>query len=763
MLKELMRTKHQIGCLPRIFRASLLFLLGIYLCIPPLPSGAADNPAGQRPVELILVCEDQPWFLLAAAPLAATLREQGRVPILLTVSSEAHAGHQRLLDRLLPLCNSCTVIAKRRHIDSPGLGFGNTKANFIVARDSPTATLLLARQYWRQTDAVVLGNTAAPELAILAAALAAHRKIPFLAYDTDAELAELAVHLQEMGVVKVTVPAGSPGVDLLRDQCEVVELDADALVDRTVGLIGVKNIRNIILTRAPSPFAGASSWIAPYLSVMRRAPVEVSASEAASEAEAQFTALVDRHDLRPATVTILADYESIGTVPVADAASLGDYEVDVEPCSRPEDNEAAAYGVGRIPFRRLADASLMIAGGLARETIVRENPPHVLMIANPSADYGALPLAELVSRATAEEFKNFGWHVSEHYGKAANSPDIINAAGNSHLIIYEGHISDQYLIQEPYDIYEEFDGNDTWDHSAPEDMSVRMNVYEPSGYADGSEMHDATDYEASLYESDSAVAADQEGFYAHEMESFLPSGSVECLQALPLVILQSCHSLEQPTLDHLLELGGAGMVGSVTSIHSASGSAFVKAFCDGMLYRCDTVGEALRDARNYFLCLAQLKQQRGHQETAKVYRAALTFRFWGDPEMRLFSSVAKPRRRGISAAMTDPTTVRISTPKYRLPESRNERYFARLFPGSQLAGIVKRLTNEPIRRLTPLYFFRLPLPGGSGVQAHRRLERDGEDANRMVYLTDPLGRFIYVLYFPEKEAKSDAFTLQFIE
>lgn len=758
-----MRAIHRTWCSAPTMRVLLIRSLAACLLLPVPQGHAAQRLHRSAPLDLIVVCEDEPWLLLAAAPLAATFREQGGVPILLAVSSESHPGQQRLLDRLLPLCNSCTVVAKPGHIDSPGLGFGNVKANFIVARDAPAAALLLARQYWKQTDAVVLGHTGAPGLAILAAALAAHWRIPFLAYDTDADLAGLAVHLQEMGVVKVTVPAGSPELDALRNLYEVVELNADSLVDQTVELIGVKNIRNIILTRAPSPFAGASSWIAPYLSVMRRAPIGVSVSEAASDAETQAAALVDRHRLCPATVTILADYESIGTLPVTDAASLGDYEVEVEPCSRPRDAGAAPYGVGRIPFGRLTDASLMIAGGIARETIVRENPPRVLMIANPSAAYGALPLAELVSRATAEEFKNFGWHVSEHYGKPANSPDIVNAAVHAQLIIYEGHISDQYLIQEPYDIHEEFDGNDTWDYTVPEDMSVRMDVYEPSGYVDESEMQDVTDYEASLYESDSAVTAGQDDSYAYETESFLPSASVECLQALPLVILQSCHSLEQPTLDHLLELGGIGMVGSATSIHSASGSAFVKACCDGMLYRCDTVGEALRDARNYFLCLAKLKQQRGHQETAKVYRAALTFRLWGDPEMRLFSCVATPRRRGISAAMTGPTSVQISTPKYRLPESRNERYFARLFPGSQLAGIVKRLTNEPIRRLTPLYFFRLPLPGGSEVQPYRRLERDGEDANRTVYLTDPLGRFIYVLYFPEKETKSDAFTLQFIE
>ena len=94
---------------------------------------------------------------------------------------------------------------------------------------------------------------------------------------------------------------------------------------------------------------------------------------------------------------------------------------------------------------------------------------------------------------------------------------------------------------------------------------------------------------------------------------------------MPLVILQSCHSLEEPVTQQFLQLGGVGLIGSVTNIHSASNSTFIKALCDSMLYQGAPTGEALRDARNYYLCWRDLKAKRGHTELAKVHRVALSF------------------------------------------------------------------------------------------------------------------------------------------
>ena len=49
------------------------------------------------------------------------------------------------------------------------------------------------------------------------------------------------------------------------------------------------------------------------------------------------------------------------------------------------------------------------------------------------------------------------------------------------------------------------------------------------------------------------------------------------LWGLPVVVLQSCDSLDEPLLWRIDELGGVAVIGSVTHIHSASGSAMLQA------------------------------------------------------------------------------------------------------------------------------------------------------------------------------------------
>lgn len=107
------------------------------------------------------------------------------------------------------------------------------------------------------------------------------------------------------------------------------------------------------------------------------------------------------------------------------------------------------------------------------------------------------------------------------------------------------------------------------------------------------------------------------------------------MTGLPIVFLQSCESADDGVLWRLDELGGVGLIGSMTSIHSGAGSAMLNAAMSSALYRGGTLGEVLRDAQNYMLCIEELKGRRGHKEQAKGVRVALSFRLWGDPELHL--------------------------------------------------------------------------------------------------------------------------------
>ena len=143
---------------------------------------------------------------------------------------------------------------------------------------------------------------------------------------------------------------------------------------------------------------------------------------------------------------------------------------------------------------------------------------------------------------------------------------------------------------------------------------------------------------------------------------------------------------------------------------------------------------------------------------------ALSFRLWGDPETRIFTPTPRPPKRApVSAAFVAPDTLEVRTPAKRLPEARTKAYVARPFPGSQLAGIVKRLKDKEERKLMPLYFFRLALPEGFVERGWTRLAVPDNPEPRAVFLVNAPGRLLYVLYFPAEANPDETFTLRFSE
>jgi hypothetical protein len=741
--------------------------------IPPSPISRG------KPLALITVPENEKWLILVAAPIAAQMKNQQKVPILVVAGSEQSKGQRRMLDQLSPITGetqnldlSLAQPTGLRAQGSDGVPEQLPVRAKVVRPSLTQASVFFAKSFWKQADIIVAASTQEPEAGILGATLAAHLRVPFIPYESRMDLRELAKACDSMGATTVFFcanrsPGNRLGISSLRQKVEF--LDSPSISKRLIELLGAANIHNLILARVPEAKTGEGiqSWMAPYLSLMRGAPVVLCSSSDATAAEEQVTELMTRYSLRPRTVTILADYDSLGTITTKYDDILGDYEVNVEPCSLPRHGTAAAIGVGRIPFSQLCDSSAMIAREFAREVICGQSEPRILMVANPNSQYGSLPFAETVSRITAEEFKNFGVPTKEFYNVSLNSPETVEGATEAHLIIYEGHVSDLSLFQDPCSIFEpEGLYQEEWEYT-PLDDSATIDADE-----DTATICDVEELSYSPSTDDPSIREDYSLWPSYQDEasffvppsSELPSAWVERLDGLPVIVLQSCHSLEREMAERVFSLGCVGLVGSVTNVHSASGSAFVKAFCDGLLYRGDTVGEALRDARNYFLCLGEIKQRRGHTETAKAYRAALSFCLWGDPELRVTSaSVGKPKLKPVSAKFVAPDKIVISTPRRQLPKSETEKYFVRMFPSSQVAGIVKRLKAREARRLTPLYFFRLSFPEGFDPQQYASLQRRDEPPNRGVFMADRLKRFLYVLYFPASEVRDDEFELRFVK
>ena len=155
---------------------------------------------------------------------------------------------------------------------------------------------------------------------------------------------------------------------------------------------------------------------------------------------------------------------------------------------------------------------------------------------------------------TAEEFKNCGVPVDEFYGKLADSPEVLAAAKSASLIIYEGHLAYQDLIDVP---------------------SARR-ATAPDSYFD-EELDDLEDGGA----RPAGRAA------ARRRRRATPAGgrgragqSTGCKGRWTGCRSSSCKAAIRWTsrcLWRIDELGGVAVIGSVTPIHSGSGSALVQA------------------------------------------------------------------------------------------------------------------------------------------------------------------------------------------
>jgi hypothetical protein len=736
-------------------------------------------PAAQETIDLVVVPASQPWLLAVAAPLAKKLAESGHMPLVLAASARAKPEVCALVTRA-GMRTALVLAPGREKGDSPHLceaPFGpfrqmGTVPFFLppcvqgLTRVSPDLlrrgghpleqSLRIAKRFWGTSPEAVLAQLADPESVILGSVLAAQRTVPLLVAGSDENQQAAAGALGELQVQRVLLPSSQPAllpswIARLGPKTEILD---EAEVQRRIITelrrvpcprsswacdrhghedVAMPPVRNIVVVRVPEgKTTGQTAWLAPYVSAVRSAPVVLCRSPGAADTEAKVRALVDRNHLRPHTLTILADYRSIGTSAVAidpgDDLSGPEGEVGVEPCMPKSLAETAPFGVGRIPLTSLEDASVFFARGLARERLLAGQRTLLVMVANPVLDGHPLPLCEGISRITAAEFKNFGAHADEFYNRPANSPEIVAAARTANLIFYEGHIEHQELFK-------------------PQRRATPL-AEQPTA-----------------------------------------------LDGLPVVFLQSCVSLKQGVLRQVHESGGVALVGTATPVHSTSGSAMVKAVADGLLYRDETLGEALATARNYFACLQDLKDLRGHTQQAKSQRVAMSFRLWGDPELRVFpDGPGTPQTRPVSARWVSPGKLAITLPDKRLPEARSGQYIVDMFPGSEAAGMVrgaggdeKRRKGEgekrksadaagsfspapllpfspsppsPARRLTPLYFFKMPLPEGFDGPSYGTMEDSRGNRSRAVFRADPMGRFLYVLDYPAAEKQNRTFTLR---
>ncbi len=179
------------------------------------------------------------------------------------------------------------------------------------------------------------------------------------------------------------------------------------------------------------------------------------------------------------------------------------------------------------------------------------------------------------------------------------------------------------------------------------------------------------------------------------------------------VFLQSCLALTEEKALPLLSRGAVGVVGSSSRTYSASGGACSLAFFDAVLYDNQSVGGGLRQAKNFLLAYAQLKEKRlgkDAKRTGANLRAAWAFTLWGDPTLTL------PRpERPEKALATVKTTVEGNSIVVSLPETRYEavtskKFQVRMLPNERLAGLILKDDDSDDRPLVPFVFAEVALP-----------------------------------------------------
>jgi hypothetical protein len=818
----------------------------------PAPLAEIPSSASARgPVDCIIVPEQQPWLMGVASALAARLRQDGRAPLLVAVTRPPGQAAARFLAQ--PGGHRSLVLVSGEDPPNAWETAGESIEVVPLGATASAASAQIARRFWTKSERVVAAPVQDAEAAIHASTLAAHLAAPLLLYEGSEDMKFLPELLQALGTRRVLVVSTSPApVRLPPAGCaretEIKLLTPDAAQQRVIRRLRASNVRNIVLARVPvsEEPAGSVAWLAPYVSLVRGAGLVLSQSQEPGEAESCVQRLVEVHQLRPRSLTILGNATSIGKkrvkIPHGNSSeeshegmddegySYADsgYEVDVEPCMPSSYLTLATMAIGRLPFASLEDASILFARGVKRQHIASAQPARVLMIANPATDSLALPLCEAVSRITASEFKNARLQVDEFYHTQPNCPEARAAASVARLIVYEGHLYHQNLFSatadgtddgseyyyDEYDDeggqYDEYDGEpyryeyqgppDGWEYEDPrgyDEMTPGVDglpdvrrSHAQRGAASATFFRHAASLEPRAWR-DAGMDLALSGFggppaerlrwfavaaepvpvttWIARTESPAPAPATPTdsepepiLNDFPVVILQSCDSLEYGMMRCIHEQGGVALLGSVGHVHSASGAAFVKALSDGLLYHGCTLGEAVRDAQNYFFCLQDLKNLRGHNQQAKSQRVALSFQLWGDPELRVFRQQgSRPEQAPVAAQWNADGQLAVRVPSSRLRTVENKKYLLRAFPGSQTAGLVRRLKQRPLRRLTPLYFFRLPVPEGFDAARFTAIARSADEPNRAVFRLDPAERFLYVLYYPDKEKAGEEFTLEF--
>ena len=243
-----------------------------------------------------------------------------------------------------------------------------------------------------------------------------------------------------------------------------------------------------------------------------------------------------------------------------------------------------------------------------------------------------------------------------------------------------------------------------------------------------------------------------EGHYKTLTDEF---GFLTWSEPLPpsLCFLQSCLALKEEEAQPLFTRGAVAIVGSSTRTYSGTGGAFTLAYFNGLLYENQTLGGALRQAKNYLLAYSMLKEKRlgaAAKLSGVNVRSAWAFSLWGDPTLRLpHPAPAKEARVPVSHELHGNTLV-VKLPGETYEKVKVGKYEAEMRPNARLAGLLRMSAeNEDLKQLVPFVFAEVRLP--KAVPGKKPHLTSKISSKQWVFVWDERRKTGYLLVTPRKD------------
>lgn len=313
-------------------------------------STVPPGPRPGTPIALIAVADEPAWLSTLAAPLVARLAVDGPAPLMLVLGAPPDPDTVALVREIQP---RRALFIQVGAAPAMRVGLEHLPGDIIRVRDDPrAASMELARRFWLPSAGVVAAPLSEPAAALFGALLAARRAQPLLLYDTPTAPGPDMETLGVDAVDWVGSPASWPGTPP-----GVRHMTPAAARDHAAGLVGAA--RNVVVVSRPESGGSPAAWLGPYVAWVRDALLVVSPFPAGDFTQSHALAELAAVGAHPQTFTLLADYDTIGTV-ANPGAGFG-----VEPFTLDADGRLSPFGVGRIPFDDRPQTSAMFARGLA--------------------------------------------------------------------------------------------------------------------------------------------------------------------------------------------------------------------------------------------------------------------------------------------------------------------------------------------------------------------------------------------------------------